>query len=69
MTTHKHAVRTFEPALMGRRWSIRSKRMTPMAQWRNPVMFVTWMGALLTTVLGDRRSATDSRLRSRSGCG
>ncbi len=22
-----------------------------MAQWRNPVMFVTWLGAALTTVL------------------
>ena len=51
MTTHKHAVRTFEPALMGQAVVDSLKRMTPMAQWRNPVMFVTWLGALLTTVL------------------
>ena len=51
MTTHKHAIRTFEPALMGQAVVDSLKRMTPMAQWRNPVMFVTWLGALLTTVL------------------
>ncbi len=51
MTTHKHAVRTFDPALMGQAVIDSMKRMTPMAQWRNPVMFVTWLGAFLTTVL------------------
>jgi potassium-transporting ATPase ATP-binding subunit len=51
MTTHKHAVRTFDPALMGRAAVDSLRRMTPMAQWRNPVMFVTWLGAFLTTVL------------------
>ena len=51
MTTHKHAVRTFDPALMGQAAIDSLKRMTPMSQWRNPVMFVTWLGAFLTTVL------------------
>jgi K+-transporting ATPase ATPase B chain len=51
MTRHKHAIRTFDPALMGRAAVDSLKRLTPMAQWRNPVMFVTWLGAALTTVL------------------
>ena len=28
------------------------KRLTPWAQWRNPVMFVVWVGAALVTLIG-----------------
>ena len=28
------------------------KKLSPVAQWRNPVMFVVWVGSVLTTVLG-----------------
>jgi len=28
------------------------KKLTPQAQWRNPVMFVVWVGSVLTTILG-----------------
>jgi potassium-transporting ATPase ATP-binding subunit len=51
MSKHKHEVRTFDPALLGRAVVDSLRRLTPMAQWRNPVMFVTWLGALLTTIL------------------
>ena len=46
-----HGVRTFEPALLLDALWVSLKRLTPTAQWRNPVMFVTWIGALLTTVV------------------
>jgi K+-transporting ATPase ATPase B chain len=46
-----HALRTFEPALMRDALWASLKRLTPMAQWRNPVMMVTWIGALLITVV------------------
>ena len=51
MSRHEHRIATFDPALMSRAAIDSLKRMTPMAQWRNPVMFVTWLGALLTLVL------------------
>ncbi len=30
-------------------------RLTPRYQWRNPVMFVVYIGSILTTILGSRR--------------
>ncbi|UMX90668.1 hypothetical protein MJ579_08945 [Klebsiella pneumoniae] len=27
------------------------KKLSPMVQWRNPVMFIVWVGSLLTTLL------------------
>ena len=44
-------VRTFEPRLLLDALWVSLKRLTPMAQWRNPVMMVTWIGALLTTIV------------------
>ena len=29
-----------------------SRKLDPRVQWRNPVMFVVYIGAILTTVLG-----------------
>ena len=51
MSRQDHRIRTFEPALMTRAAIDSLKRLTPMAQWRNPVMFVTWIGAFLTAIL------------------
>jgi K+-transporting ATPase ATPase B chain len=51
MSKHKREIRTLEPALLSFAAVESLKRLTPMAQWRNPVMFVTLLGALLTTVL------------------
>ncbi len=53
-------MRTFEPRLLLDALWVSLKRLTPMAQWRNPVMFVTWIGALLTTVvaINDRDAFT-----------
>ena len=55
-----HGVRTFEPALLLDAAWVSLKRLTPTAQWRNPVMMVTWIGALLTTVvaINDRDAFT-----------
>jgi len=51
MSRQDHRIRTFEPALMSRAAIDSLTRLTPMAQWRNPVMFVTWIGAFLTAIL------------------
>ncbi|GAB7127558.1 potassium-transporting ATPase subunit KdpB [Silvimonas sp. JCM 19000] len=32
------------------------RKLSPTAQWRNPVMFVVWVGSVLTTVLGVQAS-------------
>jgi potassium-transporting ATPase ATP-binding subunit len=61
-TKRKHGVRTFEPALLLDALWVSLKRLTPMAQWRNPVMMVTWIGALLTTIVAvnDRDAFTSA---------
>ncbi len=51
MSKHRKEVRTFDPALLRGALFASLRRLAPMAQWRNPVMFVTWLGALLTTLL------------------
>ncbi|MFI4888013.1 MAG: potassium-transporting ATPase subunit KdpB, partial [Burkholderiales bacterium] len=40
-----------DPALLKRALSDSFRRLTPRYQWRNPVMFVVYIGSLLTTVL------------------
>ena len=39
-----------EPTLVRRAAGCREK-LSPMVQWRNPVMFIVWVGSLLTTLL------------------
>ncbi len=51
MSKHKQQIRTLDPVLVRGAVVESLKRLTPMAQWRNPVMFVTWLGALLTAAL------------------
>jgi K+-transporting ATPase ATPase B chain len=51
MSKHKPQIRTLDPVLVRGALVDSLRRLTPAAQWRNPVMFVTWLGALLTAAL------------------
>lgn len=42
----------FDPILIKPALINAFKKLTPQAQWRNPVMFVVWVGSTLTTILG-----------------
>ncbi len=46
------ALPMFDAALLKPALAESIKRLSPRAQWRNPVMFVVWIGSVLTTVLG-----------------
>lgn len=41
----------FEPSLLRQALFDAVKKLSPRAQWRNPVMFVVWIGSVLTTLL------------------
>lgn len=41
----------FEPALMRQALKDALKKLSPVVQWRNPVMFIVWFASLLTTLL------------------
>jgi len=45
-------LRMFDPALLKPAVVDACKKLHPAAQWRNPVMFVVYVGSMLTTVLG-----------------
>jgi K+-transporting ATPase ATPase B chain len=47
----RHPVRPFEPRLVRTAAIDSFKRLAPRALWRNPVMMIVWLGALLTAVL------------------
>ena len=75
-TIRSHAARSmFEPSFVHARGLDSFRRLTPRAQWRNPVMFVCYIGAILTTGLfvqglsgtAKRRPATSSPCRPGSG--
>src|SRR5204863_6099965 len=38
------------------------RKLAPQAQWRNPVMFVVYIGSMLTTVLGIGSMITGEKL-------
>ncbi len=40
-----------EPTLVRRGAAGCREKLSPMVQWRNPVMFIVWVGSLLTTLL------------------
>jgi len=42
----------FDPALLKPALGESIRRLSPRAQWRNPVMFVVWVGSVLATLLG-----------------
>lgn len=41
----------FEPSLVAQALLDAVKKLNPHAQWRNPVMFIVWIGSLLTTLI------------------
>ena len=41
----------FEPALVRQALLASFVKLSPRVQWRNPVMFIVWIGSLLTTLL------------------
>lgn len=41
----------FEPALVRKALLASFVKLNPRVQWRNPVMFIVWIGSLLTTLL------------------
>ncbi|MGL5698805.1 MAG: potassium-transporting ATPase subunit B, partial [Kluyvera sp.] len=41
----------FEPSLVRQALIDAVKKLSPMIQWRNPVMFIVWIGSLLTSGL------------------
>ncbi|MCA1921875.1 potassium-transporting ATPase subunit KdpB [Buttiauxella noackiae] len=41
----------FEPSLIRQALIDSFKKLTPQVQWRNPVMFIVWVGSVMTTVL------------------
>lgn len=46
------ALPLFDPVLVKPALLNAFKKLTPQAQWRNPVMLVVWVGSVLTTILG-----------------
>jgi K+-transporting ATPase ATPase B chain len=51
MTSHTHAVRTFDRALIGKAVADAFAKLSPRLQFRNPVMFVVFVCSVLTTLL------------------
>lgn len=51
MTSHTHAVRTFDRVLIGKAVADAFRKLSPRTQFRNPVMFVVFVCSVLTTLL------------------
>ena len=52
MATTRTSFSLFDPALVGPATRDAFVKLDPRVQWRNPVMFVVYVGSILTTVLG-----------------
>ena len=50
--TRSSAFLLFDPALVKPALLDAVRKLSPRTQWRNPVMFVVWVGSVLTTILG-----------------
>ncbi len=48
----KTSLTLFDPALIKPAIRVSFAKLTPRVQWRNPVMFVVYIGSILTTLLG-----------------
>ena len=48
--TRKHSALR-DPALLRAALPDALKKLDPRTQWRNPVMFVVWLGSVLTTLI------------------
>ena len=55
MSRHQSAL--FEPALVRQAQLDAVKKLSPQVQWRNPVMFIVWLGSVLTTLLAAAMAA------------
>ena len=51
MTTKTNSV-LFDPAFLKPAIGQSFAKLSPHIQWRNPVMFVVYIGSILTTLLG-----------------
>jgi potassium-transporting ATPase ATP-binding subunit len=51
MTSHAHAVRTFDRTLIMKAIADAFRKLSPRLQFRNPVMFVVFVCSILTTLL------------------
>jgi K+-transporting ATPase ATPase B chain len=51
MTSHAHAVRTFDRTLITKAIADAFRKLSPRMQFRNPVMFVVFVCSVLTTLL------------------
>ncbi|RDS80697.1 potassium-transporting ATPase subunit KdpB [Dyella psychrodurans] len=51
MTSHTHAVSSFDRALIGKAVADAFRKLSPRLQFRNPVMFVVFVCSVLTTLL------------------
>ncbi len=49
--SNKKSLSLFDPALVRQALGDALRKLSPQAQWRNPVMFVVYLGSLLTTLL------------------
>jgi len=47
----RHAVKTLDRDLLIQALAGAFQRLSPLAQWKNPVMMIVWIGALLTSAL------------------
>ncbi|WP_058911665.1 potassium-transporting ATPase subunit KdpB [Entomohabitans teleogrylli] len=47
----RKSIALFEPALLRQSVADAFKKLSPRVQWRNPVMFIVWLGSVLTTLL------------------
>jgi K+-transporting ATPase ATPase B chain len=50
----QHLLTLFDPALVKPAHRCRVRKLDPRVQWRNPVMFVVYVGSILTTLLWRR---------------
>jgi len=51
MSHQKAKLPLFDPQLLGPACLDALRKLSPRAQWKNPVMFVVYLGSILTTVL------------------
>ena len=51
MNTHNKARKLFDPPIVKRALADSVRKLTPAHQVKNPVMFVVWVGSILTTLL------------------
>ncbi|MBC7470101.1 MAG: potassium-transporting ATPase subunit B, partial [Ramlibacter sp.] len=51
MNKHSDTLTLFDPVLLKPAIAASFTKLSPRVQWRNPVMFVVYIGSILTTLL------------------